>query len=1712
MRTNWEGNLTLQDRVHGVPGDARVMVEALAVVREDTKDTREEWAAADAVSGVNLLDDGGVKLGGSVGTAADHAVATGDTFNDLDTVEPFDVIEIQWDRFGGELQEIDRVTLRVNADVSGAGVEVTEWRAQLLRVHRDSTIGPDAIADRILELVAISAQAVVPHPTGPALQDIVFPFRSLLSGTSVVVGPPPVGGQEPVTVLMVWALKGQGEKAGNVALRGDAGTVNFQGTDYRISAKRYDVGDVPPGANRGGVYVDTLINPPGLPRVLVERVNYVQQTVAFTQAGNRLDLGAAPTAPVEVALQGQKFGDSVFTGELAVPGSGTWVAVQDGDLIGVDNTPQGGNDLTSLPLRQDYDARVTLTPGPSTFSGPIVRRIGVQERQATLFSDAVKVEGLRYSVDPVTLAGRMTTPTITFLRTGEVDYRDEVTRLFSDYHPRQLEFRVWVGHPSDPRATWLHIDSFLVEDHEDASAGVRVMCMDVMGEAQALVPAVINGERAPVVYATNLKAAYDDVMDGQIGVPARRRGPGIQDAVTAVSRTLREETGKTALDALAMIGGGTVIASQGRLVFRKMFTDADDPAPNPVAFISADALQVTGMTPGFRAKVPEYYVPYAYTEGDNGARGVFDGESRTFHAEALTKVGVATVERVYRAPGKVAEWIPAVALADTIGNRVVRTMGTGLLVATVRSIYPMPHLEVGDTVSIETDRLVVKDPLTDQPVRGNVILTGRITMVDGVWGTGFQVWVQSYANIIPGKEDIGRPGWGTPNVGAVTVNVDAGGMSSAILYGSRGVASWQWAVTVEDLTQADGEALALGPTSQVAPGPTARLDTVLQLEVGQTATVWAVGWSGPDATGTRTPAVRGYATFQSRGLGRAPDVQTRATAAGNTGTLVAEIKDPDLTLFREDGQDTGMGVFFETDPPDPSKPDNEATYVQVTNWTRTEDDGQRYTFDYDISGGAVVARVDVRYDNGAGIQHIYRSQLIEPDPLPEFLRAWADVQYDGQLMVAGEVDSDTILIYTAIRTDRPPTTAEILATTPQNAPAGGGFWYWADTGVFPDYGAKIFVGNIPTGAGGAPQGREVQRSYQRDHERPYIETVSHTVLPDLRPSVVIQGRGKATKTFYYAASKLAMPLDNPAAPYPTTEQPDPALNKPRSIVSGFHTHMGGTNPEFGNYVATLGWDARGNLRQDILGADGTRLTLDTPTDVIYIRVWPANAVQRWMPELNPPRTDVDHTRPGPPGTSETVEVGPYPMEPDGRVSLSQGIDTYGNGEFIFLGGRYARSVSFKVVDAGPYQPDLTTVIPDDVSQADGTLELEYEAPDIWEAFGAAYLPNIFSEGWTAFRAWWHFGPGGTGETVTGQTRAVFHENRSTARLLSDASQMVNPATPHLVNLFLRVVDGAGKAVRVRVWLNKGGLTDPVLTGDPDGYYDIVAGAGVVQLGPGTQFNLTGGGTDTLLANVTVRGTDGKIAGLELQTLDGGTPIGTTFVDEWNIGPQGSSVDENSNLRPDIIWTDGNPVQKTKDGGEKADDSLSAPGQLIDGIDYEGDAWIRPDKDIQVGSPGTPGERATKQGFSGSKVKGLVNIQARDGTCGGPVSWTTQNVYQEGSDEAVFNDGQRLTGLTFVYMVQNVGAGDTAGIRVELLRTDGGQVNTSLGVHEILYPGINPGVWYSYTIPLNHVVDPDSTYRIIVGFKAQLGSGSQVDKFRLIQWFPVYGKTGAFNTN
>ncbi len=832
-------NPTLEKRLRRADPTVGLMVDAVAIDRQDVKKTADQWTGADSLAGLIVRAPPygiGVELSTSLAVNLANTTQNGNMTDldgppSFDAASPFFTAKVEWGGSEPESFVLQRIKAWLDPD-TGGGKNVSTWIAQVYGV---------LALTELAEIDLVPMMDPVRVTAGASAGEVTFDLQGLgvrPKRLGIPVGGSALGYLDPTTILFIWAVKSDGTPATNVGWGRDSAQSSQTTAGNTLSGVEVtkDLGQryLVPGATSG------------LPYVTFEWSSYTTATISFTAAGggNEIDLGAAPSNDLECALHGFTPGGTSFTAEIN-DGVAGWVEFVDGDLIGVDNTPSGGKDLSAVAKQQNYDIRCQLTTNATSDETPKLTELGVAETTITDFANLTTVGGGQWAVDPVTLKGEITQIAITAIRDGLNDYRDKITTLLSENDIGDIRFRLWWGASDLDRNKWFLADVFNVRDYDPSGAAIVVTGVSALAKLKAILPVVTGTPDTEPLVKSNvtLKAAYDDIIDGQLGLDGQYRGPGIEDNTTTVTKEITDSDVKVELDALARGARGSIIGSQGRVKFVQMFDDGG----GAVTVFPPEELVDVRVLPGFRERRPEFFVPWNYDFGEKRYRD----RLQITHTTAISKLGIAGLGDPPVLDDPTAQWIDTLALAEQVGQDTVKALATGLMLWSFGSTQPHPELEPGDRVVVPTERFVAKDPLAARALRGHLWVIGRVVQAR-VDARRFAVWIQGYTDIFTTETAVTITKFAVPVVENISGRIDESGNAGVDLRVVDSLAVKIKAIVGTDPTPAEVRAETEVAVNADGTYQSGTLDTLLG---GETLHVAVYAYELADGTGSESAEI-----------------------------------------------------------------------------------------------------------------------------------------------------------------------------------------------------------------------------------------------------------------------------------------------------------------------------------------------------------------------------------------------------------------------------------------------------------------------------------------------------------------------------------------------------------------------------------------------------------------------------------------------------------------------------------------------------------------------------------------------------------------------------------------------------------------------------------------------------------------------------------------
>jgi len=737
VKSNW--NATLERWTRCVPCSAREMVYAAVVENADVVCTYDGWEDADSLTGLDNLEDGSLEIEPTISDKITHTTQDG-YYTDLDHASPYSAAQIQWKGDDPRDFEIHKVKAWLHPKRTGDPQTVARWGCQIMGLQR---------VERGRHVIVPLSTIIWVDESGSIAHEVTFDFTGVHPRPrpkTLVPNDPDNNYRFPTSYILIYAAQSDGSPADNCGWGRDSAQPSKTDSDGDV-LKGYTLTKVTTidGFGLYGATDDSMT-----PYITIQEGGYTQQTVEFTN--NNMDLGATPASADEVVfvVQGSERSGTSLTASARIP-AGSWVEVKDG---------QTAADV-GLAANRYYEMKCDLDPDTNGVVSPILRRLGVEDVALMNLSSVVDVKEIHRQVDPVTLKTYISSAKLVAIQDGVRDWNDAITSLLSTYYVGQIQFRIYWGHPDLDRQYWMEMGTFIEPIPKAIDGAMEITAFSPLALVKAKLPRFNTGtsSRAPLTYAgETLKDVYEDLLDSQIELPGRFRGPGIEDDTTTISRRINEELeAKDLLDAIAYCDGSAVGESQGRVKAFNMYGDKA-----VVAVFPSKTIKPSYVSPGYEHRIPQWTVKYGWSEDENR----YLGEAYFAHGSSLTNLGRASLNDTQDPGDEVMKLLddpspPAVPdLVDTIGGRGVKFFGPGLLTLGFNSVYAYPELELGDLVAVETDRFVAVDPNTANAVRGRLWILGVIVDHDKR-GENFVVWCRDYADI-----------FGSATAGSITVGFE----------------------------------------------------------------------------------------------------------------------------------------------------------------------------------------------------------------------------------------------------------------------------------------------------------------------------------------------------------------------------------------------------------------------------------------------------------------------------------------------------------------------------------------------------------------------------------------------------------------------------------------------------------------------------------------------------------------------------------------------------------------------------------------------------------------------------------------------------------------------------------------------------------------------------------------------------------------------------
>ena len=737
--------------LEGQPAIARPIIEILEITAADIKVTEADYAGADGgAPGFEIVDGGGVILDGAPGFLYNGLPIvidppSGAGLDNRPTKPQLDgnisSCILEWGS-GDRSKPIFQLT--VGIDNPGGGLAPTSITAQIFRLHQ---VDNDGQFVDTWDLQPLSAAITIDDP---ATGSNFFEFVLAEPGDTIIAGDPPtlfdpidppIGGIDytvPITIIIVWGTRAGGLPAGVGVWEAD----NSFGkrVDPGGTAQAMQSGDLIFGA--GGdprfPYITSAFRL-GTQGFRIQGRTFGAATITWTVEPIDLTQPPDPDDELRCTLIANLPAGSSILAEISPQASAVWTPFVDSDVIGVDNTPTGGSDLSGVPRQQFYDIRATLTPSADAALSPALQRIGVVLQTSQLVDGEIDFVSYDVAADPIRCEAEVPTASIRIRRDGVKDYRSFGEELFSDFAFAGLRLAVFIGHPSIARSDWLKVDEFLIRNLDPSGDGLAVDLVGTLfGVLEEFPPPPSRDFDDFFIFDSSLADAWLE-LHTELDLSASIIGQGPPNT-EAVFRQLTEvEPAIDLRQQLDFIAGGVTISRQGVFEFVSLF---DSRPPDASLQIPLEDYSVAGWDLGTDRRTTSIQIQFEDSFSANPIEAVYESPEPILLAYGLFGGG-----EIQLIAGDVPKWFPEDGpgnqiLADLIGPRLVNTFGAGLQQVRIKCRTPRPNIEIGDVLNLDQDRLVLFDPFGLSPIRGRSLVLARVVGVHDIFGRDLTLWIQ----------------------------------------------------------------------------------------------------------------------------------------------------------------------------------------------------------------------------------------------------------------------------------------------------------------------------------------------------------------------------------------------------------------------------------------------------------------------------------------------------------------------------------------------------------------------------------------------------------------------------------------------------------------------------------------------------------------------------------------------------------------------------------------------------------------------------------------------------------------------------------------------------------------------------------------------------------------------------------------------------------
>jgi hypothetical protein len=189
-----------------------------------------------------------------------------------------------------------------------------------------------------------------------------------------------------------------------------------------------------------------------------------------------IDLGGVPSAASGgrvVFDRGVPTGASAALSLSTAGSGGPWTAVTDGDVV--------------TTKQQTYHLKLQMDAPLNQNIAPHVSALGIEFRTPVDVTAEATVEPIAQEIDVPFLAASIGEGSVSVVRTGARDYRDQASDLATSHPVSALEVDVRLGsrHPLVPRSAWMLIDRGTVNNRAPSVGAEQFGLLSVLKKPQA---------------------------------------------------------------------------------------------------------------------------------------------------------------------------------------------------------------------------------------------------------------------------------------------------------------------------------------------------------------------------------------------------------------------------------------------------------------------------------------------------------------------------------------------------------------------------------------------------------------------------------------------------------------------------------------------------------------------------------------------------------------------------------------------------------------------------------------------------------------------------------------------------------------------------------------------------------------------------------------------------------------------------------------------------------------------------------------------------------------------------------------------------------------------------------------------------------------------------------------------------------------------------